>query len=239
LRAVLRAGWGELFGLSQANEPLLSVVIPALNAAGSLGACLARLDGAGEVIVVDGGSSDGTPDLAAELGARVIQAPRGRGEQLRHGAAAARGEWLLFLHADTLLDEGWLAAVEDHIAVRPADAACFTFRLDDHSWQVRVIEAGVAFRVRLLGLPYGDQGLLISRPLYDQLGGFRSLPLMEDVDLVRRIGRRGLRQLDIAAVTSAERWRRDGWWQRSARNLVCLTLYGLGVSPARIARLYA
>jgi rSAM/selenodomain-associated transferase 2 len=238
LRAVLRAGWGELFGLSQANEPLLSVVIPALNAAGSLGACLARLDGAGEVIVVDGCSSDGTPDLAAELGARVVHAPRGRGEQLRQGAAAAQGEWLLFLHADTLLDEGWLAAVEQHLAASTA-AACFTFRLDDPSWQARVIEAGVTFRVRLLGLPYGDQGLLISRTLYDQLGGFRPLPLLEDVDIVRRIGRRRLRQLDGAAVTSAQRWRQDGWWHRSARNLACLLLYGLGVSPERIARLYA
>jgi rSAM/selenodomain-associated transferase 2 len=217
----------------------LSVVIPALDAAAGLGACLQRLEGAGEVIVVDGGSTDGTPSLADELGAKVIEAPRGRGEQLRQGAAATHGEWLLFLHADTLLVKGWLAAVEHHVATSPADAACFAFCLDDPSWQARVIEAGVSLRVRLLGLSYGDQGLLISRQLYNQLGGFRSLPLMEDVDFVRRIGRRRLRQLNVSAATSAERWRRDGWWHRSARNLACLALYGLGVSPARIARLYA
>ncbi|UUR08216.1 TIGR04283 family arsenosugar biosynthesis glycosyltransferase [Sphingomonas glaciei] len=236
MRALLRAGRGELFGLSQ---PLLSVVIPALDAGASLGACLARLRGADDVIVVDGGSSDGTPALAAALGATVIEAPRGRGEQMRQGAAAAKGAWLLFLHADTLLEESWLEAVGQHIAANPSEATCFTFRLDDESWQARVIEAGVRLRVRLLGLPYGDQGLLVSRRLYDRLGGFRALPLMEDVDLVRRIGRSRMRVLDVEAVTSAERWRRDGWWRRSARNLACLALYGLGVSPARIARLYA
>lgn len=239
MRALLRAGRGELLGLSQTGLPQLSVIVPALNAAGSLGACLGRLDGAGEMIVVDGGSSDGTPALAKDLGARVITAPQGRGEQLRHGAEATKGEWLLFLHADTLLQDGWLAAAKHHIAAFPNHAACFTFRLDDPSWQARVIEAGVALRFGLLSLPYGDQGLLISRRLYDRLGGFRPLILMEDVNLVRRIGRHRMRQLDVAAVTSAERWRRDGWWLRSARNLACLTLYGLGVSPERIARLYS
>lgn len=111
-------------------------------------------------------------------------------------------------------------------------------RLDDDAWQARVIERGVASRVRLLGLPYGDQGLLISRPLYKKVGGFRPLALMEDVDLVRRIGRHRLRQLGSTAVTSADRWRRDGWIRRSGRNLACLVLYALGVAPSRLARFY-
>jgi hypothetical protein len=111
--------------------------------------------------------------------------------------------------------------------------------LDDPAWQARLLERAVALRVRWLRLPYGDQGLLISRALYEAVGGYHPLPLMEDVDLVRRIGRGRLRVLDVAAVTSAERWRRDGWLGRSLRNLSCLALYTLGVSPERIARLYA
>jgi rSAM/selenodomain-associated transferase 2 len=228
-----------LLGLTATASARLSVIIPALNAAGALRACIERLGNTAEFVVADGGSTDGTPDLASELGARIVEAPRGRGIQLRAGAAAATGEWLLFLHADTLLENGWDQAVRDHLASHPDHAACFAFRLDDPGWQARVLERGVGIRVGMLGLPYGDQGLLISRRHYDALGGYRPLPLMEDVDFVRRIGRSRLRQLEVAAVTSAARWRRDGWWRRSARNLLCLALYGLGMSPDRIARIYA
>jgi rSAM/selenodomain-associated transferase 2 len=217
----------------------LSIVIPALNAASMLGSCLQSVAGAEDVIVVDGGSSDGTADVARQAGARVVAAPRGRGNQLRAGAAPAGGNWLLFLHADTRLGSGWREAVDRHMREQPERAACFRFALDDQAWQARLVERGVAFRVRALALPYGDQGLLISRALYDEVGGYRALPLLEDVDLVRRLGRSRVRVLPVAAVTSAERWRRDGWLRRSARNLFCLGLYGLGVSPARVARLYA
>ena len=124
------------------------------------------------------------------------------------------------------------------MAGRAESAAFFSFRLDDLAWQARLVEAGVRLRVGLLALPYGDQGLLVPRRLYDQVGGFRPLPLMEDVDLVRRIGRGRLSVLEADAVTSAERWRRDGWGRRSARNLACLALYRSGVSPERVARLY-
>ncbi len=216
----------------------LSVIIPTLDAAATLPACLDRLAGADELVVVDGGSKDGTSALAAARGARVIETARGRGGQLAAGAEAARGAWLLFLHADTLLGPEWLAAAQAHMDQRPGQAAFFSFRLDDAAWQARLIELGVGLRVGALALPYGDQGLLVSRRLYEAVGGFRSLPLMEDVDLVRRLGRRRIRQIDVAAVTSAERWRRDGWWRRSARNLSCLALYTLGASPERIARHY-
>lgn len=217
---------------------MLSVVIPALNASHGLRACLAALEGADEIMLVDGGSNDGTPLLAATMGARVIEAPRGRGMQLHLGASAARGDWLLFLHADTQLADGWREAVTAHVKHHPHEAGYFALRLDDQAWQARLIERGVALRSRWLGLPYGDQGLLISRHLYDAVGGFRALPLMEDVDLVRRIGRQRLRRLAVGALTSADRWRRDGWAHRSGRNLACLALYRLGVAPARIATLY-
>jgi rSAM/selenodomain-associated transferase 2 len=227
-----------LLVLNEAGGGSLSVVIPTLNAARHLPACLERLASKAQVIVADGGSSDATAAIAADHGAQVIQAPRGRGKQLHAGAEAARGDWLLFLHADTLLGPGWDDAVRPHMAEQPGDAAFFGFQLNDPAWQARLLEWGVSLRVRALSLPYGDQGLLISKRLYQAVGGFQPLPLMEDVDLVRRIGRRRLRRLDAVATTSAERWRRDGWWRRSARNLSCLALYGVGVSPARIARLY-
>ena len=217
---------------------MLSVVIPALNAGTTLGGCLMALDGAGEVVVVDGGSNDDTAAVAARHGAKLVNSPHGRGTQLRVGAAASKGEWLLFLHADTRLGQGWHQAVAHHVADYSHQAACFHFRLDNQAWQARLVERGVALRVRWLRLPYGDQALLISRALYEEVGGYQALPLMEDVDLVRRIGRSRLRVLDVAAVTSAERWRRDGWLRRSTRNLAYLLLWWVGVSPERIARLY-
>jgi len=117
-------------------------------------------------------------------------------------------------------------------------AAVFRLRLDDAAPAARRIEKLAAWRSRRLGLPYGDQGLLIARRLYDQLGGYRPLPLMEDVDLVRRLGRRRLAALGSAAVTSAARYRRDGWWLRPLRNLALLALYYLGLPPRWLARLY-
>jgi rSAM/selenodomain-associated transferase 2 len=216
---------------------MLSVVIPALDAARTLEACLEALGEVPELVVVDGGSRDTTREIARTAGARVMDAPRGRGVQLAAGAEAAKGDWLLFLHADTRLSPGWRVAAEEHMRRRDV-AGCFRFKLDDRAWQARVIERGVAFRVKLLALPYGDQGLLVPRELYDMVGGFRPVPLMEDVGLVRRIGRRRLVVLPADAVTSAERWRRDGWARRSARNLACLALHRMGMSEEKVARLY-
>jgi rSAM/selenodomain-associated transferase 2 len=200
--------------------------------------CLAGLEGAiDELILVDGCSGDETVAIARAAGARVVVAPRGRGSQLRAGGEAAFGDWLLFLHADTRLGLGWRSAVARHLRQHPARPACFRFRLDDPAWQARLIERGVALRVALFGLPYGDQGLLVPAALYHRVGGYRCLPLMEDVDLAGRLGR--IHMLEADALTSAERWRRDGWLRRSARNLLCLGFYRAGASPERVARLYA
>lgn len=222
---------------------MLSIVVPTLDAKPHLERALAAVAGerlVGEVIVADGGSSDGTPETARRLGMRVIEAPRGRGPQLAAGARAAAGDWLLFLHADTLLAAGWSAAAAAFIS-DPSNAeraAVFRFALDDSRPAARRLERVVAWRTRVFGLPYGDQGLLIARGFYDLLGGYSAIPLMEDVDLVRRIGRRRLMQLDVAAVTSAERYLRDGYLRRGARNLFCLGLYFLRIPPATILRIY-
>ena len=226
-------------------NPDLSIVIPALNAGAAVARTLdavapSRLARDCEVLVADGGSSDETAAVARRHGARVIETAPGRGVQLAEGARRARGRWLLFLHADTVPADGWSDAVFAYCG-DPANrerAATFRFALDDGARAARRLEAIVAWRTRRLGLPYGDQGLLISRGFYDALGGFRPLVLMEDVDLVRRIGRRRLDALDVAAVTSAIRYRQRGYLRRSGRNLVCLGLYFLGVPPRRIARLY-
>ncbi|PWC38662.1 TIGR04283 family arsenosugar biosynthesis glycosyltransferase [Azospirillum sp. TSO22-1] len=221
-------------------EQRLDIVIPCLNAAGMLPATLAGLGGGAGVIVADGGSADGTADVAAALGARVLRAPRGRGPQCAAGAAAGGAPWLLFLHADTRLGAGWREAVARHIDApdNAERAGYFRLRFDSASPMARRWERAVAWRSRGLGLPYGDQGLLIARPFYETLGGFRPLPLMEDVDLVRRVGRRRLVPLDAEAISSAVRYERDGWLLRPARNLACLSLYFVGVPPRLIRRLY-
>jgi rSAM/selenodomain-associated transferase 2 len=218
----------------------VSIIIPTLNAAHELAATLASVADAEEIVVADGGSNDATLRLAQASGARVIEAERGRGQQMHAGAEASTLDWLIFLHADTQLAPDWRVHVDAHVAsANAADrAAAFHFKLDDAAWQARALETLVALRVSLFALPYGDQGLLIHRRHYAALGGFRPLPLMEDVDFIRRIGRRRLRRLPCAAITSARRWREEGWIARSARNLACLTMFSAGAPIERIARLY-
>jgi len=222
----------------------LSVVIPTLDAGPGLRECLGALaaggDLVGEILIADGGSRDAGLEEAASAGAKIIAAPRGRGQQLARGADAARGEWLLFLHADTRLGEGWADRVKRFIAdpAHASRAGYLRFRLADDHPAARRIERLVAWRCTALGLPYGDQGLLIARRFYRELGGYRPMPIMEDVDLVRRIGKARLVPLACDTVTSAARYRRDGYVRRPLRNLACLALYFLGVSPRRLARLY-
>jgi rSAM/selenodomain-associated transferase 2 len=213
-----------------------------LNAAATLPSVLDTLRACPlrEVVVADGGSADQTAKLAAAAGARVVHAPRGRGTQLRAGAASASGKWLLFLHADSRPAPGWDAAIADFVRAPQAEtrAGYFDFALDDMAAAARRLERIVAWRCRVLALPYGDQGLLIGRALYDAVGGFAPLPLMEDVDLIRRLGRGRLARIGASCVTSARRYQKDGYWRRPLRNLLCLSLYFAGTRPERILRLY-
>ncbi len=228
---------------------MISAVIPTLDAERHLGRTLAALIPAAvdglvrEVIIADGGSRDATLSIADHAGAEIVKSEPGRGAQMRAGAARARFPWLLFLHSDTVLEHGWIEEVGELIdevadGRREPTAAVFRFALDDRGLAPRVIERGVALRTRLLKLPYGDQGLLVPRALYDEVGGFSDLPLMEDVDLVRRLGRRRIEALESRARTSADRYRRDGYARRVVRNLACLTMYFVGVPPKRISKLY-
>jgi rSAM/selenodomain-associated transferase 2 len=228
---------------------MISVIIPTLDAEGSLTRTLAALVPAAvdgilrEVIVVDGGSTDGTAKIADEAGTEFFSERGGRGSQLAAAARRAKSPWLLFLHADTVLEPGWESEASTFIyevdtGKRQPSAGAFRFALDDRGMGPRLLERCVALRCSVFRLPYGDQGLLIPRSLYEEAGGFRPHPVMEDVDLIRRLKRRRVAMLQSRAVTDARRFRESGYVWRSARNLSCLALYFFGMSTARIARVY-
>lgn len=222
----------------------LSIIIPTLNATAELPICLeALMPGLEtglirEVIIADGGSLDATKALAEVSGANFVSADTGRGIQLAGGAGAARGSWLLFLHADTALAHDWAEAVQRHIDTAPGKAAAFTLAYRSDAKQARWLEKRANARARRMGLPYGDQGLLISRALYDEIGGYDDVPLMEDVMLVRRIGKHRLAFLKAQARTSAAKYERDGWRRRSWHNAWLLTRFLLGASPEKLAKHY-
>jgi rSAM/selenodomain-associated transferase 2 len=226
---------------------MITVVIPALDAEATLPATLTALVPAAleglvrEVIVVDGGSTDRTREIADQAGAEVLAAPPNRGAQMRAGANAARHPWLLFINADAVLDAGWEREADhfmervDSGASRHA-AAAFRFALDDDGIAPRALEGLVRLRCATLGLPYGDQGLLIGRAAYDKAGGHRPVPLMEDLDLVRRVGMRRVKMLRARAVSNATPYRRDGYLRRALGNQAQRVLYTLHLSPERSAQ---
>jgi rSAM/selenodomain-associated transferase 2 len=222
----------------------LSIIIPTLNAQSDLPSCLSALtigltEGIlKEVVIVDGGSTDHTLALAGSAGCRVITSPvKSRGGQLKLGAQNAKGDWLLFLHADTVLDHDWARAVSSHFDY-PHSAACFTLQYDSPTPEARWLEKRVRLRNKLFGLPYGDQGLLIHRDLYDEIGGYLDIRLMEDVDIVRKLGKSRIRMLNSRAVTSADKYERDGWRKRAWRNAFLLARYYFGADPNKIADIY-
>lgn len=228
---------------------MLTIVIPTLNADRSLARSLAAVvPGAvaglvKDVVIVDGGSNDETVNVAEDAGCNVIHAQKGRGQQLATGASAAKADWFLFLHADTELEAGWEREVQEFIdrCMEQGDierAACFRFKLNASGFKARWIERSVALRCAIFALPYGDQGLLVSRRLYEHIGGYAQIPLMEDVDIVGRIGRRRMSFLRHVALTSAERYTREGFLRRVGRNILCLALYYLRVPPQVLLRIY-
>ena len=231
------------------SRPLLSVVVPALDEAATLPALLDALRGglrlAHEVVVADGGSADATRELARAAGARVVEAPRGRGRQLAAGADAALGDALWFLHADARPDAALLAGVAalaaGHATGRPLTAAwAGRLAIDAPGPALRAVAAGANLRARVLGLPYGDQGLLVSRAHYRAAGGFPAWPLMEDVALVRALRATGVpvRLLDGHVIVSARRWQRDGVVRRTLGNWRLLARFLAGADPEALARRY-
>ncbi|RIJ32937.1 TIGR04283 family arsenosugar biosynthesis glycosyltransferase [Henriciella mobilis] len=222
----------------------ISIIIPTLNAGGDLPACIDSLIPgieAGlirELVISDGGSNDATRLIAEGAGADLVTGEPGRAAQLIRGAEAARGEWLLFLHADTALSRDWTERVADHLESRPDKAAVFSLVYRSDARMAKRIASRANRRTRWLGLPYGDQGLLIPRKLYDEIGGYDDIPLMEDVRIVQAIGRKRLAILSAEARTSAAKYERDGWRRRSWKNAWLITRYLMGASPEKLAREY-
>ncbi len=214
---------------------LISVIIPTLDEAASIRRAIASARGADvEIIVADGGSADPTGVLAQAAGARVIVAAGGRAAQQNAGAAASRGEALLFLHADTLLPPGWSEQVRAILSAEGVALGAFRLAIGGATVAERLIASGANWRSRWLAQPYGDQGLFLARASFEQLGGFRPLPIMEDWDLACPL----VVLAPTAVTTSPRRWRRLGPVRTTLVNAVVLAGYRLGVPPHRLARFY-
>ena len=226
----------------QLPDPFVSVIVPVLRDAGALAALLAELRPAGrfEVIVANGAAADPALDPIRRAWPAVqwVNSLPGRGRQMNVGAERAKGRWLLFLHADARLGDGWLDEIR-RAADDGAVGGCYRLQIDSPRWQARLIERGVEWRLRWLGIAYGDQGVFLRRDLFRAIGGYRALPVMDDADLVRRMRRHGrLRSSPVGVSVSARRWERDGWMRRTVSNLRILLLYLAGRSPDRLAAMY-
>lgn len=222
---------------------MISIIIPSLNEEMNIARCIEALkseDFSGEIIVADGGSSDRTREIASGYrGVDLLECPKGRGTQMNAGSAIAAGDILLFLHADTVLEHCWSKELCSALAGPSVVGGAFSFCIDDPSPKYRLVEAWVRLRCRIFSLPYGDQAIFIRKSVFQALGGYKEIPLMEDVDIVRRMKKMGeIVLLGHKAATSGRRWVSKGLAKTAVINQITMLLYQLGVSPERLARLY-
>ena len=220
---------------------LMSIIIPALNESATIGRTLTRLQGIDslEVIVVDGGSQDNTAELAGSYAAKVIQTAPCKAIQMNAGARAATGAILVFLHADTLLPAGFHHQIVSALSQNGIVAGAFRLAIDSTHVGIRFIEATTYLRSRCLRLPYGDQALFMKKALFEEIGGFPEMPIMEDFILVRRLKRKGkIVIVPKAVITSPRRWLRFGILRTSLINHLIVMAYYLGISPDRLSHWY-
>jgi rSAM/selenodomain-associated transferase 2/rSAM/selenodomain-associated transferase 1 len=235
--------WQEVKKTAAKPSPAqkISIIIPVLNEAATIARTLSHLDGGDklEVIVVDGGSSDETTELAGSRRAKVIQSNPGKAVQMNTGAAAAAGDILVFLHADTLLPEDFSHQIVSALNQNGVAAGAFRLTIDSSGAGIRIIERMANLRSRFLRLPYGDQALFVRKTLFDEIGGFPDMPIMEDFILVRRLKRKGkIVIVPAAVVTSPRRWLHLGIFKTWLINQLIIIAYYLGIPPERLTRLY-
>lgn len=233
--------WAETSAARSAGLGGVSVIIPAINEQQTLPATLAAVQAGTphEIIVVDAGSTDRTTEIAREHDAIVLAAPAGRAGQMNCGAASATGEYLLFLHADTLLPDGYSSHVRNILARPGVAGGAFEFAITGEFPGRKLIEWGTNWRARHRQMPYGDQGIFVRRDTFERVGGFPELPIMEDYAFIRRLQALGKIALAAASArTSSRRWRRRGPLRTTLLNQLIVLGFRCGISPARLARWY-
>ncbi|OFV98723.1 MAG: hypothetical protein A3H94_05460 [Acidobacteria bacterium RIFCSPLOWO2_02_FULL_60_20] len=213
----------------------ISVIIPTLNEAATLAKCLPARSKDVEVIVVDGVSCDGTTEVAAAEGCKVCVSAPGRARQMNAGAKIASGEIFLFLHADTRLPEDWPVYVHRTLSEPGIVAGAFRLKMDAPMRGLRMIERMANWRSACWQLPFGDQAIFLRADGFRAVGGFPEVPIMEDVELIRRLRKQGrIGIAPVPVVTSARRWVKKGVWKTTLLNQAYLAAYYLGVPPSRI-----
>lgn len=235
--------WEELTGeiLPRTDPRRISVIIPAIDEAGCITAAIRSARNAEnvQIIVADGGSRDGTQDLARAAGAAVLSSAPPRSQQMNAGAALSLGGILLFLHADTCLPEGYAELVRRCLARPNSVAGAFALRIDSPRRSLRIMERVANWRSRYLKRPYGDQALFMTAERFHAIGGFPEIPIMEDFEIVRRLGQAGrVTTLSAPVTTSARRWLQMGVWRTWAVNQAMVVAYFSGVAPHVLARFY-
>lgn len=227
--------------MTAGGKPLLSIIIPTLNEAGQLVATLERIpqDPTLEVLVVDGGSRDETCKLAAAQGAGIIISPQGRAAQMNTGAGQARGEFLLFLHADTRLPERFMEHVLRILSMPNVSAGAFQLKLHPPLPGLGIIERLANWRARVWQKPYGDQTLFLSKDRFRALGGFPEISIMEDVEFIRRLRKQGpIVIAPVPVISSSRRWQESGVFKTTLKNQIALVAFAAGIPPDRLTRWY-